>query len=314
MKRTRTALLGAVLALPMALAVGAPAHAADPAFAVAPYVYTSDGTDLAALADQSGQNHFTVAFVLAGQGCQAAWNGGTTVSSDDAVSQHIKALRDAGGDASISLGGAAGTYLDQTCTDADSLAQQYENVVDSTGVDQLDLDLEQGLDDQGRQDRIAQAVATMQQHESDAGHPVRVTYTLGVGTDGMPAGQLNVVQTAVDAGVDVAAVNIMTMDYGPGSTGDMGDYAVSAATGAEQQLEGVFGTDNAWSKLGITPMIGPNDTPGETFTLDDANQVVSLGQDKNVAMLAFWQMNNDNSGYTGESDWAYTTVFGGYAG
>lgn len=313
MRLRRTLLLALAAAVPAALLAASPGHAAAATFPVAPYVYTGDGTDLAALADQSGQNRFTVAFVLAGNGCQAAWNGGTAVAPGDPVSQHIAALRSAGGDVSVSLGGAAGTYLDETCTDADSLAAQYEAIVDATGVSQLDLDLEQGLGDQDRQHRIAQAVATMQGHEADAGHPVAVTYTLGVGTDGLPGDQLGVVQDAVDAGVDVAAVNIMTMDYGPGNTGDMGDYAVSAATAAEGQLEGVLGGD-AWGKLGITPMIGPNDTPGETFTTDDAQQVVDLANQHHVAMLAFWEMGNDNSGYTGQPDWSYTHLFAAYTG
>ena len=314
---------GVGLVIPFAAAAGAGASTAPVApaatgiFPVAPYAYTDTGTNLANYANSSGQKDFTIAFVLAGNGCQASWNGDNTVSSNpnnpDSVEQEINALRNAGGNVSISFGGADGTYLDQSCTSASALAQQYENVVAGTGTSQVDFDLEQGLGDSGRRTRIAQAIATMQQAESAAGHPVRVTYTLGVGTDGLPGNQRAEAQAAVDAGVNLAAVNIMTMDYGSSGT-EMGTAAEQASTASEKQLESVFGVSNAWSRLGITPMIGPNDTPGETFTLADANTVRSFAASKGVGYLSFWEMGNDNSGYTGQPNWAYSHAFEGYGG
>jgi len=75
----------------------------------------------------------------------------------------------------------------------------------------------------------------------------------------------------------------MTMDYGSSGT-EMGTAAEQASTASEKQLESVFGVSNAWSRLGITPMIGPNDTPGETFTLADANTVRSFAASKGVRL------------------------------
>src|SRR5947209_14056107 len=169
------------MAIPMATALGAgtssAAEAAVPAiFPSAPYAYTDTGTNLANYATASGEKDFTIAFVLAGNGCQASWNGDDTVSSDpnspDSVEQEINALRAVGGNVSVSFGGADGTYLDQNCTTAASLAQQYENVIAGTGTSQVDFDIEQGYGDQAREQRVAQAVAMMQSHQASIGHPV----------------------------------------------------------------------------------------------------------------------------------------------
>ena len=328
MRRT-TRLLGlaasAVLALPMTAALDAGAASAAPAavpaiFPTAPYAYTGTGTNLANYATASGQKNFTIAFVLAGNGCQASWNGGTTVSANpgapDSIEQKINALRAVGGNVSISFGGAAGTYLDQSCTTAASLAQQYENVIAGTGVSQVDFDIEQGFGDQGREQRVAQAVALMQQHQASVGHPVAVTYTLGVSQSGLPTGsgsQYEVAQYAVNAGVTISAVNIMVMDYGQSGV-EMGNAAVSAATGTERQLETLFGVSSAWSRIGLTPDIGPNDTPGETFTVADANQVFTFAQQHGIGYLSFWEMGRDNPGSTGQGQWAYTHAFVNYTG
>ena len=106
---------GAALAIPMAAALGAGTSSAAPAavpaiFPSAPYAYTDTGTNLANYATASGEKDFTIAFVLAGNGCQASWNGDNTVSanpnSPDSVEQEINALRGVGGNVSISFGGA----------------------------------------------------------------------------------------------------------------------------------------------------------------------------------------------------------------
>ncbi len=327
--RRRTRLFGlaagAALAIPMAAALGtgtsAAAAAAIPAiFPSAPYAYTDTGTNLANYSTSSGEKDFTIAFVLAGNGCQASWNGDNTVSanpnSPDSVEQEINALRAVGGNVSISFGGAAGTYLDQNCTDANSLAQQYENVIAGTGTSQVDFDIEQGYGDQAREQRVAQAVAQMQNHESSIGHPVAVTYTLGVSESGLPTGsgsQYEVAQYAVNAGVYISAVNIMVMDYGPSGV-EMGNAAESAATGTEQQLDTLFGVSSSWGRIGLTPDIGPNDSPGETYTLADANNVESFATQHGIGYMSFWEMGRDNPSNTGQANWAYTHVIENYGG
>ena len=75
------------------------------------------------------------------------------------------------------------------------------------------------------------------------------------------------------------------------------------------------------ARIGITPMIGVNDSAGETFTLDDAQVVVNyaLANGNTVALLAFWSLGRDNgscsaqvsplcSGIT-QKDWDFTRIF-----
>jgi chitinase len=127
-----------------------------------------------------------------------------------------------------------------------------------------------------------------------------------------------VVKSAVKFGTPVTVVNLMAMDYGsPVATGAMGPDAVAAASGAMCQLKSV----GLNARGGITPMIGVNDTAGETFTLDDAQVVLNYAQANPnvVALLAFWSVGRDNGGCSGtvsplcsgiaQKDWDFTRIF-----
>ena len=55
----------------------------------------------------------------------------------------------------------------------------------------------------------------------------------------------------------------------------------------------MLGLTNA--RIGITPMIGTNDTVTETFTLRDAQDVVTYAKANNiVALISFWSIGRDN--------------------
>ena len=68
-------------------------------------------------------------------------------------------------------------------------------------------------------------------------------------------------------------------------------------------------------------MIGVNDTPGETFTVVDAQVVVNyaLANSNSIALLAFWSIGRDNGRCTPQvsafcsgliqSDWEFTHIF-----
>ena len=83
----------------------------------------------------------------------------------------------------------------------------------------------------------------------------------------------------------------MTMDYG-GPVDDMGGTAIAAAEGTLAQVRS-FWPDDTYANLGITPMIGDNDSAGETFTLGDAAEVVDFAATNGVGRLAFWSVNRD---------------------
>src|SRR5581483_9232145 len=81
-------------------------------------------------------------------------------------------------------------------------------------------------------------------------------------------------------------VNLMTMDYGSPSAGvcvvsggacEMGQSALQAA----YNLHDHWGIP--WSGIEITPMIGGNDTAGESFTLADADTVARFATQNGLA-------------------------------
>jgi hypothetical protein len=82
-----------------------------------------------------------------------------------------------------------------------------------------------------------------------------VTYTLGTGTNGMPAQQQAYIQAAKDAGLIVDVVTLMTMNMG--GTDNVVDSQTAVASGT-QQVANIFGisTADATKKMGMLPSIG----------------------------------------------------------
>ncbi|KAJ2993310.1 hypothetical protein HDV02_002492 [Globomyces sp. JEL0801] len=82
----------------------------------------------------------------------------------------------------------------------------------------------------------------------------------------------------------------MTMDYGP-PIDNMGQAAISAAKGVHQQLVQVGGHVPL---IGITPMIGENDVPGEVFSLQNARDVTEFARnDPTIAWIGYWSISRD---------------------
>jgi hypothetical protein len=75
--------------------------------------------------------------------------------------------------------------------------------------------------------------------------------------------------------------------------------------------------------IGVTPMIGMNDSAGETFSLADASTLVSWARSSGyVTRLAFWSVGRDNGGCPGtvsgscsgisQSNYQFSSVFEGF--
>ncbi|MEV7418017.1 cellulose binding domain-containing protein [Streptomyces sp. NPDC089919] len=261
----------------------------------APYVDTSlyPTYDLLDTAARTGTKEFTLAFVTSGGGCTPLW-GGTTALSQDRVAAQISALRAKGGDVRVSFGGAAGSELALACSSVDALAAAYGKVIDAYGLTKADFDIEgAALPDTAANTRRAQAVARLQQR-----HPgLDVSFTLPVMPEGLTQPGVDLLANAKRNGVAVGAVNIMAMDYGPAYSGDMGGYAISAATATQAQIKGVLGRSDAaaWKTVAVTPMIGVNDVSSEVFTLQDATQLASFARGKGLAWLAMWSGARDRA-------------------
>ncbi|MFE5936802.1 cellulose binding domain-containing protein [Streptomyces sp. NPDC056470] len=274
---------------PTATATGTPGATAK----YAPYVDTSldPAYDLLATADATGVKEFNLAFITSGGSCAPLW-GGVTDLADDKVASQIGALRAKGGDVRVSFGGAAGHELALNCANSADLAAAYGKVVDRYRLTKVDFDIEgAALPDTAANTRRSQAIAQLQKS-----HPgLNVSFTLPVMPEGLTQPGVDLLADAKRNGVRVDAVNIMAMDYGPAYSGDMGQYAVQAATATQAQIKGVLGLSDsaAWKTVAVTPMIGVNDVTTEIFKVDDATQLVDFAKSKGIGWLSMWSSTRD---------------------
>ncbi|MFD6983573.1 cellulose binding domain-containing protein [Streptomyces sp. NPDC059956] len=282
---------------------GSPAGAAR----FAPYVDTSlhPAYDLVDTAAKTGVKEFHLAFITSGGGCAPLW-GGVTELGNDKVAAQIGALRAKGGDVRVSFGGAAGHELALNCRSAQELAAAYGKVVDQYRLTKVDFDIEgAALPDTAANTRRAQAIALLQ-----AAHPgLDVAFTLPVMPEGLTQPGVALLADAKKAGVRIHGVNIMAMDYGPAYSGDMGRYAIQAATATQAQIKGVLGLSDAaaWKTVAVTPMIGVNDVTSEIFTLADATQLVDFASEKGIGRLAMWSATRDKQCPAGVVSYADAT-------
>ena len=96
------------------------------------------------------------------------------------------------------------------------------------------------------------------------------------------------VQSAHTYGAAISVVNVMAMDYGQWAAPDgnqMGAYAQQAAQATHDQLAAIYTTltdAQLWAMVGVTPMIGVNDTCWSTycelFTVADAANLVTFAR------------------------------------
>jgi hypothetical protein len=87
----------------------------------------------------------------------------------------------------------------------------------------------------------------------------------------------------------------MAMDYGASFSGDMGQYAIDAATATQAQVKSALGLSDsaAWKAVAVTPMLGVNDVSTEIFTVDDASQLVTFAKSKGLGWLSMWSATRD---------------------
>jgi len=250
-----------------------------------------------------------LAFVVADpqDRCVPSWGGAYTLdeaSRDLELDRRITQLRAAGGDVMISFGGQANDELAFVCTDVDDLTAAYGKVVDRYDAEVIDLDIENAdIADAPSIERRAKAIATVQRERIAAGGDLAVWITLPVTTNGLTADGIALVAATIAGGVDVAGVNIMTMNFNSSQpTADMLGATKSALEASAVQVADIYRDqgmtlDGAqrWARLGATPMIGQNDVEGEVFTLDDARGLATFAINKGLGRVSTWSLNRDRS-------------------
>ena len=267
----------------------------------APYLYGASAYPIAYLAETAGVKYLSLAFVLAGRnGCEAAWDGASPLDMRKPLVTEIEKIRENGGDVIVSFGGAGGDELALDCPDAASLAEQYQRVIDTYSLTRVDFDIEANeIADTESVERRSEAIALLQNHAAETGQPLAVMFTLPVLPTGLTDSGLSLLQSAIDHGVEIDMVNIMTMNYGSAYPADeMGPRTIDAAESLYDQLAAFYPEKTEaelWRMIGLTPMIGANDTLPQTFTLDDAEMIVEFARQKGIRQLAMWSINRDRA-------------------
>jgi hypothetical protein len=275
----------------------------------APYV---DSTlwplyDFVAAARNQNIKFFTLGFITADTAKKPAWGGYAEYAIgnsefDTKMKTNIASLRALGGDVMVSFGGAANREIAEVITNLNDLVAAYQSVITAYGLTHIDFDIEGAATaDRASVDRRSQAIAILQQNAAAAGRTLDVWFTLPVLPTGLTNDGLYVVQSALRYGVNIAGVNIMTMDYGdsaaPNPNGKMGDYAIQAATSLFNQLKSAYNntltTAQLWDKIGVTPMIGLNDVTTEVFDQQEAREVLAWAQQVGITRISMWSINRD---------------------
>ena len=236
-------------------------------------------------------------FIVGSGSCAASWGGIGPISNDSlpngtTISSLVQGVRAAGGDVIISFGGALGQELALDCSDAGSLQAAYQSVISKYSATKIDIDIEGGaVSDQASITRRDQALKALK-----AANPgLVVSYTLPVLPSGLVSTGVNILNSAKADGLALDVVNVMAMDYGSSQDngGQMGLDATNAAVATEAQIQaaGVSAT------VGVTPMIGINDTNTEFFQLADAQTLLNFANAHSyITRLAVWSVARDNGG------------------
>jgi len=218
------------------------------------------------------------------------WSG---IPAADFISANLQNFANAGKYYIISTGGAGGTFLCPTTSAFLAFVESYY----TSGMLGVDFDIENGQTQSQVNDLVQDVQAAQTQYPS-----MRFSFTVPtLGGDANPAlgyeGTL-VMNAIAQFGLSNYLIDLMTMDYGSPNPSncvvvkgqcEMGKSAVQAAI----DLNAQFGVP--YGNIEITPMIGGNDTKGETFTIADAATVSSFVKQQGIAGVHFWSFDRDRN-------------------
>ncbi len=238
--------------------------------------------------------------------CTPTWGGYYTM--DEAaetldLDRRIARFQLQGGRIAVSFGGLLNSELALLCTDDEELSQAYRSVIERYKINTIDLDLEkEGLTNLEAAERRARVIAKLQKEYRAENRELAVWLTLPVAPQGLTIDGTNAVAKVLEQGLDIAGVNVMTMDYG-GSKDDsdsMAEASKKALTETHRQLSVLYQLaeislegSSIWRKIGATPMIGQNDVPAEVFSIEDAIALNAFAREKGIGRMSMWSANRD---------------------
>ncbi len=238
--------------------------------------------------------------------CTPSWGGAYTMNAASEkldLDRRIARLRQQDGNVAISFGGVLNDELALKCTDQAKLVKAYASVVNRYQVDTIDLDLEKtGLTDKTAGERRAKALAELQTTMRKENKSLAIWLTLPVAPTGLTEDGTNAVAILLKNNVDLAGVNVMTMEYGNSRVAgqSMLEASKSALSQAKRQIGILYeqagmplSSGTVWSKMGVTPMIGQGSFPDEVFTLEDAKNFNAFAASHNISRISMWSVNRD---------------------
>ncbi len=238
--------------------------------------------------------------------CVPSW--GSSYTLDQAkdsldLDRRIARLRQQNGEIAISFGGLLNDELANNCSDKTKLKSAYKQVIDRYKIDTIDIDLEQnGLTNQNASSRRAQVIAELQKEYRANNKNLAVWVTLPVAPQGLTKDGTNAITWLLQNNVDLAGVNLMTMEYGNSlSSGmSMADGSIKALENSHRQIQILYklaglnlSSQSIWNKIGATPMIGQNSTKGQIFSLEDAKKFSKYTQANGINRMSLWSANRD---------------------
>ena len=245
--------------------------------------------DIIGCANQTNQKFFTLAFLVSNQSNNLSWGGYYPLNdlSNTWFLDKITSLRAIGGDVIFSFGGATGQEISEVITDIPTLVNTYQNAINLYKMTAIDFDIEgAGFSNSIAIDRRNKALFILQQQNPD----LKISYTLPVLPTGLTENGINLINNIITNNVKINLVNLMTMDYGM-NIADMSSAAISAAASVNNLLQ-IKNLTNV--KVGMTNMIGVNDTPNETFSLQNASTVLTYANaNPYIGFLSIWSANRD---------------------
>jgi len=197
----------------------------------------------------------------------------------------------------ISIGGQLGDAPWVVTTNQAKLEQFYLDIINTYNLKRLDLDIEET--NQGKAGNIVNAKAIKAVQDKTG---VEIVLTIPIMPSGWAQKQIDIIRAYLDAGVDIALINSMTMCYGSGvyQNEDYGDASIRAIENSIKQMREIYKSYNmplteaeAYAKTGATIDIGYESSLYPVFTLDMAKKVVRHAKEHKYGMVSYWSINRD---------------------
>jgi chitinase len=247
--------------------------------------------------NETGLKSYMLSFVLSNGGCTAAWDG-TNAINDATVSSMVSTIRSNGGDIAISQGGYNGTKLGQACADGTSTYNAINAVVSQYSVNAVDFDVEEPEIEAIGTDACSTNNAYAVCRELDAmklfaNAGKTVSITMPTTTSGLNYFGGLTAQAMKNKGLcSLSNVHVRIMPFDGGFTQPAGTE--QAAQSLHDQMVTYCGWDTAtaWSRIGISGMIGRSDT-GEYTQLADWQNIISWVNGKGMPDLTTWAQQRD---------------------